>query len=231
MESPATARADEYAAGRQYDKWLAGWGPTSLYIRWYLRHRPARELPILLEALGPGPFERVLDVGCACGIYLEEMHRRGHGRTLLAGVDTGTELIADARRRLARLVGGPDRLDLRVASASSIPFDDASFDVVMCNGVSKYLDDDAFRSYVSESFRVLRPGGRMCVGDFTPASGPRVRATARTAHFPLSNLRETHVMARALTSQGYTQVVEYTLPKLRRLPFGDGGAAGTRPGG
>ena len=61
-------RANEFLVGRQYDRWLTGWGPLSLYMRWYLRHRPARELPGLLGVLGTGPFASVLDVGCASGV-------------------------------------------------------------------------------------------------------------------------------------------------------------------
>lgn len=221
---------DEYAAGRLYDRWLAGWGPTSLYIRWYLRHRPARELPYLLRALGDGSFGAVLDVGCALGTYLAEMYRLGHGRALLAGVDTGTALIAEARTRLAPIVaptGGG--LELKVASASSLPFDDETFDAAMCNGVAKYLDDRAFERYVSEALRVLRPGGRMCVSDFTPAKGWRAETTAKASGFPLGNLREPGNMADTMRSLGFVDVAEYGMPKVRRFPFGDGGAAGSRP--
>lgn len=229
MVEDAGVSGDEFAAGRQYDRWLTGWGLTSLYIRWCLRHRPARELPQLLAVLGEGPFERILDVGCACGVYLQELYRLGHGSVLLAGVDTGEALIADARKRLSVLVSQEGRLDLRVASASALPFGDGTFDAVMCNGVSKYLDEQTFSSYVSEAFRVLRPGGRMCVNDLTPASGPRAEVTAKAAHFPIENLREPCVVARVVTAHGFVDVVEYGMPKVRRFPFGDGGAAGSRP--
>jgi hypothetical protein len=80
-----------------------------------------------------------------------------------------------------------------------------------------------------EALRVLRPGGRMCVNDLTPASGRRATATAGAGRFSLDNLRDTDAVAERLKAQGFVAVAEYAMPKVRRFPFGDGGAAGSKP--
>ena len=69
----------------------------------------------------------------------------------------------------------------------------------------------------------------MGLRDFTPAPGRRAEAIAKAAHFDSANLRESSQVAAVLIGAGFVDVVEYSLPKLRRFPFGQGGAAGSKP--
>ncbi|HEX6714887.1 MAG TPA: methyltransferase domain-containing protein [Thermoleophilaceae bacterium] len=48
-------------------------------------------------------------------------------------------------------------------SANALPFEDASFDVVLSAEMLEHVPADARRAALSEMFRVLRPGGRMIV--------------------------------------------------------------------
>lgn len=60
---------------------------------------------------------------------------------------------------IARWRGLDPALDLRVADARALPFDDASFDVVACVSVIEHVAGDGDATAMAEMWRVLRPGG------------------------------------------------------------------------
>jgi SAM-dependent methyltransferase len=94
---------------------------------------------------------RVLEVGCGIGT---DLVRFAHGGALVTGVDLSQTAIDLAARNFAaaNLAG-----DLRVADAESLPFADASFDVVYGHGVLQYAVHP--ERIVAEARRVLAPGG------------------------------------------------------------------------
>lgn len=108
------------------------------------------------------PGERVLDVAT------------GHGNTALAaarcftrvtGVDYVPSLLARARERAAA-----ERLDVEFldGDAEALPFPDASFDVVTSSFGVMFAPDHARAA--SELVRVCKPGGRIALANWTPAS-------------------------------------------------------------
>lgn len=221
---------DTLNAGQGYDEMVSGFSPLSLYMRWYLRHRPAKEAPLVLAQLGPGPFSRLLDVGCGAGIWLQRCWELGHGREMLAGVDLSELLVADARKRLARALpeGAPVRVEL--ASATELPFEDASFEAVMSNGMVKHLDDDGLNAFLAEARRVLVPGGRLSVWDFgrMTIKDPGIDIGGPTMARENVHMRQSEALMAALRDAGFSDVTPFQLPKLRRLPVTFEGAAGTR---
>lgn len=63
----------------------------------------------------------------------------------------------------ARAANAGVAVDLREGDAQTLPFDDASFDTVVCTlGLCGMPDD---RAAVAEMFRVLRPGGKLLILD------------------------------------------------------------------
>jgi ubiquinone/menaquinone biosynthesis C-methylase UbiE len=129
-----------------------------------------RERTIALARIVPG--ERVLEVGCGTGeIALRAKARAGpHGS--VAGIDPSPEMIAVARQKAAR--ANLD-IDYRVASVEALPFADATFDVVISSLMMHHLPDDLKPRTLAEIRRVLKPGGRLLIVDFTEPKSRLVR--------------------------------------------------------
>lgn len=105
--------------------------------------------------------ETVLDVGCGAGIdTLLAAHAVGpQGRVV--GLDMTPAMLDRARRHVAE--AGVDNVELREGVMEALPFVDVSFDVVVSNGVLN-LSTRKSRA-LAEMLRVLRPGGRVALGD------------------------------------------------------------------
>lgn len=74
----------------------------------------------------------------------------------LTGLELSPQMLAVARQRATAL---GVRADLRIGDAQRLPFDDESFDTVVCTlGLCSIPDE---RRAVREAWRVLRPGGRL----------------------------------------------------------------------
>ncbi len=125
-------------------------------------HVPERDVEAaILEALGPGPFELLLDLGTGTGRVLELA--AGRARRLV-GVDTNREMLKCARVRLdkAELVN----CSVRLADIYNLPFSEESAGAVVIHQVLHFLDNP--KAALIEAIRVLQPGGRLVLVDFAP---------------------------------------------------------------
>lgn len=106
---------------------------------------------------GIGPGKRVLDVGAGKGVTACHL-ARAHDCEVV-GVDAAERMVADARET-ARRRGLADRVSFQVADAHQMPFEDASFDIVLSECTTTLLNKERV---FSEFLRVVRSGGY--VGD------------------------------------------------------------------
>jgi arsenite methyltransferase len=117
--------------------------------------------PFSLGRLEPG--EDVLDIGCGAGMDSLIAAQMVGSTGSVTGIDVTPEMVAKARRSIAEM--GLDRVTIVEGSAEQLPFPDASFDVVISNGVIDLIPDKD--AVFSEIVRVLRPGGRIQLADVT----------------------------------------------------------------
>lgn len=112
----------------------------------------------LLEVLAPAPGERVLEVGPGTGYYsLDVAQRCG----TLALVDVQRRMLDHTLRRARER--GLANVEAEQADARELPYEDASFDAAFLVTVLGEVPDQ--RQALRELHRVLRPGGRLVVGE------------------------------------------------------------------
>jgi ubiquinone biosynthesis O-methyltransferase len=142
------------------------------------------ESRLILDLVGDVKGRKVLDVGCGDGAFAVELAKRG---AIVTGIDASAAMIEAAKDRATEA-----RIDVafQVGAAEHLPFPPERFDIVTAVTILCFVDDahPVFR----EIARVLRPGGRLVIGELgkwsTWAAVRRVRAWLgsrlwRIAHF------------------------------------------------
>ena len=118
----------------------------------------------------------VLDAGCGYGRNLVHLLREG---CRVFAVDADPDGVAHVHRLSDSLKTGLPAENFRVGSIEEMPFPEEFADVVICNAVLHFAEDDEqFRAMIAALWRVLKPGGMLfCrlgsrIGmDFEPVRG------------------------------------------------------------
>jgi ubiquinone/menaquinone biosynthesis C-methylase UbiE/DNA-binding transcriptional ArsR family regulator len=117
----------------------------------------------IVEAAGPGPFRRLVDLGSGTGRMLTLLGPRAN---TAVGLDLSQQMLNIARSHVAE--AGLDRCELRHGDIFSTRLPDGCADLVVVHQVLHYLSDPA--AAVREAARLVEPAGRLIIADFAPHS-------------------------------------------------------------
>jgi SAM-dependent methyltransferase len=215
---PVARMAGSFAIGALF---MAGW------MVWDGKVGKARGRERLLDSLPWRGDETVLDVGCGRGLLLI-----GAAKRLTTGKAVGVDIWQaedlsgnrpEATLENARLEGVAERVEVKDGDARRLPFADGTFDVIVTKEVLHNIYNAAERdTAVREIARVLRPGGRLFLGD--------VRHTGRYAQVlrecGLEDLRRSAESVSSLLIAAITFGFAYPAHVTARKPAPAGGQGG-----
>ncbi len=133
-----------------------------------------------VKAIDPQPGERVLDIAAGTGTSSAIIARQG---ATVVGLDISEGMLEEARRKHANV-------EFVLGNAEKLPFHSEEFDAVTISFGLRNVTDP--RAALSEMFRVLKPGGRIVICEFSKP--------------PL-----------AITRAGYFAYLKYAMPAVARL--------------
>ena len=152
----------------------------------------AQVLGKLTKLLGshPGPFARSLEIGAGTGYFSLNLLTAGVvEHATCTDISPGMlETLEANARRLNRTV------DTAACDAAELPFEDASFDLVLGHAVLHHLP--ALERSFAEFARVLRPGGTLFFAGEPSRRGDRIAAWPKRAALRVAPLWRKAVRAR-----------------------------------
>lgn len=189
----AGARASDTSSQRLANVLYHDWEASTYDEKWSISYDErcisyARDRFAAVAGTEGWPYGKALELGCGTGFFLLNLQQagvleEGHVTDLSPG-------MVDAAVRNAAGLGF--EVEGRVADAESIPYEDATFDLVVGHAVLHHIPDVELA--LREVLRVLKPGGRFVfageptkLGDWYARRLGRVtwEATTRVTHLPM----------------------------------------------
>lgn len=208
----------------EYERWLRGSSLSAFGFRWLMG--PAQwavNLPLyrLPKNLKLDETTRLLDIGCGRGNILRTLDDQLGCDTPPFGLDVSHAMLELAKddetneRRDAGYVQG---------SATTLPFRDGSFNLVLCGHLVKHFDDVDTLGLFAEIKRVLEPGGLALIWEFGPTGNRDLDAwNARVVSTGVKQprLRSQRTLKRLATDAGFEFVRDadlrpFLLPPIPR---------------
>ncbi len=141
------------------EQWQLEGGAAELYERHLASAVTGLWASDLVERVDVRAGDRVLDVACGTGVVARAAADRVGAAGHVAGLDINPAMLAVARSQ-------GSEVDFVQGSAGALPFDDASFDVVLCQLGLQFFPDRA--KALAQMHRVLVKGGRLGLSVYGP---------------------------------------------------------------
>jgi ubiquinone/menaquinone biosynthesis C-methylase UbiE len=183
--------------------WEEIYADRTVYGRIYQER--ARRTLACVDRVGLSSGAPVLEIGCGPGVITTAMAQRG---ATVSAIDSLQEMI-DRTTTMAQGAGVGSRVFARVGHISSVPFADATFDLVVLIGVTEWLI--SLTQPLQEIYRVLKPGGHLIISAdnnwplhqildpvFNPALKPLKRRVGRLLRFFGRQTRQPRFQAHSL---------------------------------
>ncbi|SES41269.1 2-octaprenyl-6-methoxy-1,4-benzoquinone methylase /demethylmenaquinone methyltransferase [Tranquillimonas rosea] len=174
----------------------------------------------MLDWLAPRDGQRLLDVAGGTGDIAFRFLKRAPGASATV-LDMTESMLVEGRKR-AEAESLSDRLDWIVGDAMALPFEDRSFDVYTISfgirNVTRIADA------LSEAYRVLKPGGRLMVLEFSQLPNPMMQKA-----YDLYSFNVIPRMGQAIAQD--RDSYQYLVESIRRFPDQESFAAMIREAG
>lgn len=204
------------------EHWQVQGSEAELYERHLVPAVTALWASDLIERVDVRAGDRVLDVACGTGVVARAAAERVGASGRVTGLDINPAMLAVARSRAS------DAADWVQGSALALPFDDGSYDVVLCQLGLQFFPNRA--AALGEMHRVLVSAGRLGLSVWGPIEhNPATLALAQALDRHLGTgasqtKRAEHVLAystlveRLVGEAGFHDITITTERKLIRFP-------------
>jgi demethylmenaquinone methyltransferase/2-methoxy-6-polyprenyl-1,4-benzoquinol methylase len=164
----------------------------------------------MMDWLAPRPNQRLLDVAGGTGDIAFRFLKRAPGASAVVCDLTEGMLVAGRERAEAEAMA--DRLDWVVGDAMDLPFDAGTFDTYTISfGIRNVT---RIHDALSEAYRVLRPGGRIMVLEFSQLPNPLMQKA-----YDLYSFNVIPRMGQAIA--GDRDSYQYLVESIRKFPSQD----------
>ncbi len=181
----------------------------------------------MVRRLAIRPVSRVLEIAAGTGVVTRGLCEALPERTEIVATDLNPAMLEEARR-----AGTRRAVDWQVADAMELPFDDGSFDAIVCQFGAMFFPDKT--AAFAEARRVLKPGGLFLFNVWDRIADNHFAETVTDAlgtrypeNPPLFLARTPHgyhghaVIERDLRAAGFTQVEIETVSTISKTSSPD----------
>ncbi len=162
----------------------------------------------MMDWLAPRSDTKLLDVAGGTGDISFRYLKRVGGKAQATVLDLTADMLVEGRQR-AEAASYPDALNWVVGDAMVLPFEDNRFDVYTISfGIRNVTRKD---QALAEAYRVLRPGGRLMVLEFSQLPNPGLQKL-----YDLYSFNVIPPMGQALA--GDRDSYQYLVESIRQFP-------------